>query len=255
MRNTIGLAVLATCLSARVWAADPQSLSTDVPVQVEDAFPTAFGGMTLQNTDVYTDDNKNSKGANDTQVEGVVKIGALPGLQVDIGPSYNFGDQSNADSGDGTIDALYQFNDNTTYLPAFAAHIYYEQPYGAGHQSQEWVFRGIATKYLGSSDRAPRLDINLTDYHLAQPSSTDRSDQLEAIVGLSADLDRNTAIVGDVVHGDLSAVGQVENFVDVGLRHTIAGDWAIGGGVGAGIAQQSPAFRVFFSLQKDVNLF
>jgi hypothetical protein len=255
MRNVMGPAVLAVLLSARAWAADPQSLSTDVPVQVEDAFPTKFGVMTLQNTDVYTDDNKNSKGANNTQVQGVVKIGALPGLQVDIGPSHNFGDQSNADSGDGTIDALYQFNDNTTYIPALAAHIYYEQPYGAGHQSQEWVFRGIATKYLGASDSSPRLDINLTDYHLVQPSSTDRKDQLEAIVGLSADLNDNTAIVGDVVHGDLPAVGQVETIVDVGLRHTIVGDWAISGGVGAGIAQQSPAFRVFFALQKDVDLF
>ena len=255
MRYTIGLAILASFISARACAADPQSISTDVPVQVEDAFPTKYGVMTLQNTDVYTDDNKNSKGADDTQVQGVVKIGALPGLQVDIGPSYNFGDQSNADSGAGTVDALYQFNDNTTYLPAFAAHIYYEQPYGAGHQSQEWVFRGIATKYLGPSDRAPRLDINLTDYHLEQPSSTSRKDQLEAIVGLSADLNQNTAIVGDVVHGDLSAVGQVETIVDVGLRHTISGDWAISGGVGAGVEQQSPAFRVFFALQKDINLF
>ena len=255
MRNVIGLTVLAMALSARAWAADPQSLSTDVPVQVEDAFPTHYGYMTLQNTDVYTDDNKNSKGANDTQVQGVVKIGALPGLQIDLGPSYNFGDQSNADSGDGTIDALYQFNDNTTYIPAFAAHIYYEQPYGAGHQSQEWVFRGIATKYLGSSDNSPRLDINLTDYHLAQPSSTQRKDQLEAIVGLSADLNQNTAIVGDFVHGDLPATGQVENIVDIGLRHTIVGAWAISGGVGAGIAQQSPAFRVFFALQKDIDVF
>ena len=255
MRYMIGLALVAACGSTAAWAADPQAISTDVPVQVEDAFPTKFGVMTLQNTDVYTDDNKNSKGANNTQVQGVVKIGALPGLQVDIGPSYNFGDQSNANSGDGTIDALYQFNHNTTYIPAFAAHIYYEQPYGAGHQSQEWVFRGIATKYLGASDTSPRLDINLTDYHLAQPDSTQRKDQLEAIVGLSAELNKNTAIVGDFVHGDLPAVGQVENIVDIGLRHTIAGDWAIGGGVGVGIAQQSPAFRVFFALQKDIDLF
>ena len=79
MRNVIGLAVVAVSLSAQAWAADPQSLSTGVPVQVEDAFPTNYGVMTLQNSDVYTDDNKNSKGANDTQVEGVPDIKARNG--------------------------------------------------------------------------------------------------------------------------------------------------------------------------------
>jgi hypothetical protein len=254
MRNSIVLAAIAVTIAAPAWA-DPQALSTNVPVQIEDALPTPYGVMTLQSDNRFTHDSFNSRGSNGLLTEGVVKVGALPGLQVDIGPSYNIGNQSNADSGNATIDALYNFNNNSTYIPAFALHAYYQQPYGAGHQSQTYTIRAIATKYLGPSVTSPRFDINLTDYHLEQPSSTQRSDQLEIAVGLSALVTDDTAIVGDVVHGAKPNVGQVETLIDLGLRHQISGGWSISGGVGAGIAQQSPEVRVFFALQKDINLF
>jgi hypothetical protein len=254
MREVITAAACLTLLAAPAFA-DPQSISTNVPIQVEDAYPTPYGVMTLQSDIRYTNDSYNSRGATGIATEGVIKVGPLPGLQVDLSPSYNFGNQSNADSGYGSIDALYQFNKSTTYIPAFAVHLYYEQPYGAGHLSQMYVIRAIATKNLGPSDGAPRIHINLTDYHLAQPSPTQRKDQLEAIVGVSALLTPDTAIVADVVHGAKPAAGHVETIADVGLRHQITKSWSISGGVGAGIEQQSPEFRVFFALQKDIDIF
>jgi hypothetical protein len=233
--------------------ADPQSLSTNVPVQVEDALTTPYGGLTLQNDNRFTRD-PHGRGSGNLATSPVVKIGALPGLQIDLGPSYNFGDKGTSGAGNGTIDALYQFNKDSKYVPSFAVHGYYATPYGSGHKSAEYTVRGIATKYLGN-DMAPRLHLNLTLYHLTQPGPTQRTDQLEMAVGFSTLVRKDTALVADVVHGALPDKKRNETFIDVGLRHEITDTWAIAGGVGVGVAQESPGFRMFFALQKDFKLF
>ena len=63
-----------------------------------------------------------------------------------------------------------------------------------------------------------------------------------------------TALVIDVVHGAKSTKGQNETIADAGLRWEINDDWAMSGGVGFGIGQQSPAFRVLFAVQRDFHL-
>lgn len=239
--------------AARVACADPQSLSTNVPVQIEDALVTKYGNMTLQLDTRFTRD-PHGRGTGNLAASPVIKVGALPGLQIDIGPAYNFGDKGSSNAGNGTIDALYQINQNSKWIPSFAVHGYYQTPYGAGHKSAQYTVRGIATKYLGD-ERAPRLHLNLTLVHLTQPSATQRTDQLEMAVGVSALLRPDTAIVADVVHGAKTDKKANQTFLDVGLRHEISETWAISGGVGVGIAQESPGFRVFFGLQRDFKLF
>ncbi len=233
--------------------ADPQSLSTNIPVQIEDALVTKYGNMTVQFDSRFTRD-PHGRGTSNLATSPVLKFGPLPGLQVDIGPSYNFGDKGSSNSGLGTLDALYQFNQDSRYVPSFALHAYYQTPYGAGHKSAQYTLRGIATKYLGD-EKAPRLHFNLTFIHLTQPSASQRTDQLEMAVGLSALLRSDTAIVADVVHGAKPDKRANQTFVDIGLRHEISETWSISGGIGVGVAQESPAFRVFFGLQKDFKLF
>ena len=233
--------------------ADPQALSTNVPIQVEDALVTKYGNMTVQLDTRFTRD-RIGRGSQSLAASPVLKFGLLPGLQVDIGPSYGFGDKGSSNQGNGTLDALYQINQDSKYIPSFAIHGYYQTPYGAGHKSATYTARAIATKYLGD-DKAPRLHANLTIYHLTQPSPTQRTDQLEMAFGISALLRPDTAIVADVVHGAKPDKRASQTFLDVGLRYEISDGWAVSGGVGAGIAQQSPAFRVFFALQKDFKLF
>lgn len=235
--------------------ADPQGLSTGVPVQIEDALPIRLGGVQLQGAALFTHDTRNRRGSDLWALNPSIKLGPLPGLQIDATPSYSIGDQSGAGSGNGTISALYQLTRNSTYVPALALHGYYATPYGSGHKSAQYTLRAIATKYLGTSEQSPRLHLNLSWYHLTQPSRTQRDDQLEIAVGMSALVAKSTAVVADVVHGARSSKGANQTFVDVGLRHEISDTWAISGGVGAGLGQQSPGFRVFFAVQKDLRLF
>lgn len=235
--------------------ADPQSLSPFVPVQVEDALPVRLGDIELQGDGRFTQDSHNQRGSGLWNFEPVLKLGAAPGLQLDLSAPYAVGDQSGANLGGGTIDALYQFHDNSTYIPALAVHAYYATPYGGGHHSAEYTLRGIATKFLGSTDTAPRIDLQFSWYHLTQPSSTQRSDQLEMGAAYSTLLTRDTALVVDYVHGAKPDKRADENIVDVGLRREVSDTLAVSFGVGAGIAEQSPEFRVLFAVQKDIRLF
>lgn len=234
-------------------AADPQALNTNVPVQIEDAMPVSLGMLTLQNDTRLTRD-PHGRGRTSVVTSPVLKFGVLPGLHVDLGPSYEFGDKSGAGSGSGSVAALYQFNKDGPYWPALAVHGFYDTPFGAGHKSALYTLRGMATKNLGD-ERAPRLHLNLSLYHLTQPDGTQRRDQLEIAAGVSALLRPDTAIVADVVHGAKPEKGRNQTLVDVGLRHEVGGGWAVSGGVGVGVAQSSPGFRVFFAVQKDLRLF
>ena len=256
VRQARSLALLTAAVAfAPIMAhADPQGLSVNVPVQVEDAFPVAFGYLELQGTDRFTRDPHARSGSDLLALSPTLKLGALPGLQVDLGSSYNFGNQGSANSA-AALDALYNLNNQSTYVPALAMHAYYETPYGAGHKSVRYTLRGIATKWLGPTDRSPRLHLNLTWYHLTQPSRDQRDDQLEMVLGYSQLVSRDTALVLDVVHGAKPERGANQTIVDVGLRHEISEGWAASLGAGAGIGQQSPAFRVFFALQRELRLF
>ncbi|MHB0670465.1 hypothetical protein [Roseomonas mucosa] len=246
------LGALAASTTAR---ADPQSLSTNVPVQIEDALPVRLGTLELQGDNRFTRDTHNRRGSDLLTSGLVLKLGPLPGLQVGLSPSYRFGGQSGSNAGYGAVDVLYRFTDNNTYVPALALHGYYAQPYGAGHKSVQYTLRGIATKYLGGSERSPRLHLNLSWYHLTQPSPTQRADQLELAVGYSQLVSDNTAFVVDVVRGAKPERRASQTIVDIGVRHEIGDGWAVSLGVGTGIAQQSPAFRAFFAVQRSFPVF
>src|SRR5689334_13378641 len=83
----------------RAAAADPQGLTTNFPVQIEDAFPINFGQISLQFDTRATNDPGGSQGPDLATARPVFKIGPLPGLQLDVGTSYNFGGGSGTNQG------------------------------------------------------------------------------------------------------------------------------------------------------------
>lgn len=235
--------------------ADPQSLSTNVPVQTQDALPVRTGSLELQGVGVYTRDDHNSKGRDLLNLSPTVKFGAVKGLQLDITAPYAVGDQSGADQGSGGFDFLYNFNDPTPTFPALAVQAGYQIPYGAGHHTSQYFVRGLATQWLGPNDKSPRLHLNLNWTHATTPSSTNRKDVLEISAAYSMLVSDTTALVVDVVHGAKSSKGQNQTIADAGLRWEINNEWALSGGVGVGIGQQSPAFRILFAIQRGFHLF
>jgi hypothetical protein len=242
-------------LSVAPALADPQALSTFVPVQTQDALVVRTGTLELQEIGVYTRDNHNASGRNLLNMTPTLKVGAIKGLQIDVSAPYAVGDQSSANQGGGTLDAIYNFNPPTPHFPALGIQPGYQVPDGAGDKSAQYFLRGLATQWLGDNDKAPRMDLNLNWTHIPQPSHTGRRDILEISVAYSQLISDRVAFVTDLVHGAKPAMDQNETIVDAGLRWEIDDAWTLSGGVGIGIDQQSPPVRVIFAIQRDFNIF
>jgi hypothetical protein len=254
--GSAGWLLAATGFGASGARADPQGLSTNVPVQIEDAFPaTEQGQAQIQWDGVYQRDPHDSGGTHAFTTGPTLKLGLLPHSQVDINPGYTAGDSSSANQGTTSLDALVQLRGNDRFLPALAVHMFYEIPYGAGHKSAQYTLRGVATKYLGASKSSPRLHLNLSWVHVTQPDRQTRRDQLAIAGGLSFLVGHSTAMVVDAAHGAAPTSGENRTFVDVGVIHEFGESWSIGIGGGAGLAQQSPQARVFLSTQYNFGLF
>ena len=235
--------------------ADPQALSTNVPVQTQDALAVRTGTLELQGVGVYTRDDHNSKGRDLLNLSPTLKLGAAKGLQLDISAPYSVGDQSGANQGSGGFDVFYNFNDPTPSFPALAVQAGYQLPYGAGHHTRNISCAERRRSGLALNDKSPRLHLNLSWTHATTPSSTNRKDVLEIGVAYSMLVSDTTALVIDVVHGAKSTKGQNETIADAGLRWEISDEWTLSGGVGVGIGQQSPAFRMLFAIQRGFHLF
>jgi hypothetical protein len=234
---------------------DPQALSVFVPVEVQDALVIPYGTMELQGLGVYTRDNHTAGGRNLFNMTPTLKLGAARGLQLDISAPYAVGDAAAANQGGATFDAIYNFNPPTPYFPALAIQPGYQTPDGPGHTSAQYFLRGMMTQWLGSDDRAPRLDLNVNWTHVAEPGRSARSDIMEVGIAYSRLVSERTALVIDLVHGAKPADRQVETIMDAGLRTEVIDDWYLSGGAGVGMGQQSPSFRLIFSVQRDFVLF
>jgi len=246
----------ASGLAATGARADPQGLSTNVPVQIEDAFPAVEQGQAqIQWDGVYLRDPHDSSGTHAVTTGPTLKLGLIPYTQIDINPGYTAGDSSSASQGTTSLDALVQLRGNSRFLPALAVHGFYEIPYGAGHKSAQYTVRGVATKYLGSTKSSPRLHLNLTWVHVTQPDRQTRRDQMEIAGGVSFLVGRSTGMVLDAVHGAAPTTGENRTFIDAGFIRDLTPDWSVGIGAGAGVAQQSPQARVFFSAQYSFGIF
>lgn len=245
----VGLALAASGGAA---LADPQGVT---PVQLEEAVAVRPGTIELQAGSRYTLDRYNSAGDHLATFYPRVKVGVVGGLELDLAAPYRIGNQSGGNAGNGSVAVLYDFDNQTKYIPRLAARVSYLPSFGSGGDTQQYVVQGAATKWLGATERAPRLYLNLVWNHLAQRSSTQRTDWMEVAAAYSQLVGQHTAAVIGIVHGAKPSVGQNQTIVDVGLRREFGSSWLVSAGVGAGIGQQSPAFCPLLVLQKSFRVF
>ncbi len=245
-------ALLAASLPRPAWA-DPQALSANIPVRIKDALVSGdLGDIGLYATERDTED-KNGK----YSLHGgpKVKISLAPGLAVNLLPVNEIGDTR---SGHGSLAAgavEYQISDQTARMPAIMVEGVYDLPYGPEHGPAEYHLLAVATKFLGTSEQAPRLDLEVTWGHIGSPEPQERRDRFSLGLAYSRLLGFTDAIVVDAVHQQQRTAGKQANFIDLGLNHEIGAKLLVGIGAGAGIAEQSPAFRVFLGVKWSFRAF
>jgi outer membrane putative beta-barrel porin/alpha-amylase len=248
---TIALfAVLATAGGA--YAIDHGNLDEGRPLRLEDAYPIAHGEFAIETGGGFT---LQRRGADRGLFPIELLYGALPNLQVGIGTALSTDPREIDDrpkSGDLRLSALYNFNQETLTLPAFAVKLSLDAPTGVDAHGFGVEPKGIVTKSI------ERLSLHLNaGYEFITSSHEDERDgRYKLAIGASypvgAPRFTRATLLGDVFaeqssrHGEPTTVG-----IELGLRYQLTP--RIVWDVGVGTEFAGPANRSKFSFNTGLS--
>ena len=180
--------------------------------------------------------------------------------QASLSAPYRLGNASETKQGDLIAQALYNFNNETGSLPAFALSLGVDQPYGYQSGGTESQVKAIASKSIGSfgSSYVPRpLHVNAIWFHDYDPLSRvdirERRDRYLAGIGYGQPVTDEAVPVADVYREQLNERTQAQNIVQVGVRCQLDPQTVPSGSVGTGFADRSPAFVALAGFQHTLS--
>ncbi len=205
-----------------VYAIDHTNLDEGHPLRLEDAYAIADGEIALEAGGGFT---LQRRGSNRGIFPAEVLYGAFPNLQVAVGTTLSNdprGIEDRPKSGDLQVSALYNFNQETIALPAFALKGALDTPTGVDAQGYGIELKGIITKSIGRL----RLHLNAGyEFFTATPRG-DQNGRYKFALGASwpigAPQFTRVTLVGDVFAEQSTRRGEAI-FVgtEIGLRYQL----------------------------------
>jgi hypothetical protein len=251
-RVTILVVAALVLMATEAVAIDHTNLDEGRPLRLEDAYPIAHGeiaveagaGLTLQ------------RRGPDRGLFGVELLyGILPNLQIGIGSLLSTDPRAIDEpprSGDLHLSALYNLNQETISLPAFAVKLALDTPTGVGGRGFGVELKGMVTK---SIDRLA-VHLNAGYEFLTASRDGERDGRYEFALGASYPIGApqftRASLIGDVfaeqsVHrGEATTVG-----TEIGIRYQLTPRlvWDVGMGTEFG----GPAGRSNFFMTTGVS--
>jgi hypothetical protein len=229
-----------------VWAVDHNNLDEGRPLRLEDAYPIAYGELSAEAGARFSL-NRQSPDRVAFPVE--LLYGAYWNLQLGLGSTLATEPRTIDEaekSGDLRTVALYNLNQETLRLPAFAAKLSLDFPTGLHSRGVDTELKGIMTRSLGQI----RAHLNTGYEFIGHAADGERNGRYELVLGVQYPVRYprflNTTVLADVftqqsVHtGESNPTG-----VEIGLRQQVAPLTVLDVGVGtefAGPAERTPFF-------------
>jgi Putative MetA-pathway of phenol degradation len=249
--STIALLVLLST-SAGADALDHKNLDEGRPLRLEDAYPIAHGEFAIEAGGGFT---LQRRGTDRGFFPIELLYGPLPNLQVGIGTVLSTDPHEIDDapkSGDLRFSALYNFNQETLTLPAFAAKLGVNAPTGVDGHGFGVEAKGIVTK---SIDRLS-LHLNAGYEFLTSSREDERDGRYHLAIGASYPLGAprftRATLVGDVFAEQSSRRGEPTTVgAELGVRYQLTP--RIVWDVGVGTEFAGPADRSRFSFTTGLS--
>ncbi len=238
------LAAPSICRSAHAQT-DHTNLEEGLPVRLEDAYPSAFRNREMQFRFSW---EHTDEGADRVSLEPRLEFGIAPNWQLTIGSPFFAGDADRRGSGDVQIGALYNFNQESLSLPAFAIAGHVDAPSGEDSEGLDTTIKFIMTRTL-DDEHFGRFHLNLEWGHNFEALADERDDTFAIIPGYSFRLNTDTIIVADFIREWEMESGHEANIIELGARYQLEPRAVLSMGLGAGIGDESPEFRVNVGLQ------
>src|SRR6267378_4378584 len=234
MIKSLLMSVLVVAMATgEVYAIDHTNLDEGRPLRLEDAYALADGEIALEAGGGFT---LQRRGSNRGVFPAEVLYGAYPNLQLGLGTTVSTSPREIGDgpkSGDLQVSALYNFNQETISLPAFALKVGVDTPTGIGARGYGVELKWIITKSV------ERLSLHLNAGYEFLVATGARDP-------IGAPQFTRATLVGDVFaeqstrRGEPTAVG-----IEVGVRYQLTPRvvWDVGIGTEfAGPAHRSDLF-------------
>jgi len=233
-RDIVVIAVWIIAATAGVAdAIDHKNLDEGRPTRLEDAYPIGHGEISIETGAGFA---LLKSGPNHGVFPIEILYGALPNLQLGIGSTL-FTDPHDIEdrpkSGDLRASTLYNFNQETLTLPAFAAKLSVTAPTGVDAHGWGIELRGIVTKSID------RLSFHLNGGYefLTDSRRTERDGRYELALGASYPIGapkftRATLVVDVFADQPVTRGGSTVVGTEVGLRYQLTPSivWDVGVG-------------------------
>lgn len=235
-------------LMPQAHAADHTNLEEGLPTEIEDAYPTAYGNRELQLQGRY---ERTEDGKNRFVLDPRLEYGFARNWQAKIAVPFRLGNADQTGSGDVGVELFYNFNTESLKVPAIAVSARADLPTGKDSRGVDTTYKFIATKTLGAGAKLQRLHLNLIYRNNAKAQASERSNRYGAVLGYSQRLNADTVGVLDFVREQEREKGKTSNVLELGLRRQMTPLRVLALGIGAGIGDDSPRFRLTAALQQS----
>lgn len=248
-RKTVLMAGILVSLNSFAQSqTDHINLEEGLPTQLEDAYPTAKRNREFQLVTRYerTDDGKDR-----VTLSPRVEFSFWRNSQMKVTAPFYTGSADKTNSGDVEVELFYNFNTEGLRLPAFAVSGKVTAPSGRKSAGLDTAVKFIMTKSV--SNRLDRIHLNLQFQHNAGRRFDERSTLYQAIIGYSGRIGPDTIFVADFVREQERKRGENSNIIELGIRRQLNPLTVISIGVGAGIGEESPKFRISIGIQRSLT--
>lgn len=251
LKTTIA-AMALLCVTGIAGAHDHINLERGIPVQLEDAYPTAYMNRELQGIARYeqTRDDKHRY-----ELIPVFEYGIIRNGEFEIQAPFRLGTASTQGSGDINVSALYNFFYEGLLLPAVAVSGGLNVPTGKGSRGVDPSASLLLTKTLSRGTFFHRVHFNARWHHNNNSTAEQRINRYEFALGYQVRLDPNNQILLSGLRRQELEKGKEVNLVELGLRHQWNPLWVLAAGVGVGIKQESPEIIGTLAFQRALNFF
>lgn len=241
-----GILMVGFIVSSVTIAADHRNLDEGLPVETTDAYPIPYLSREIQAVFNY---DRGHEGIDSFTTVPRLEFGFPRNGQISIEVPVLFGEIEPDDIRETRLEWLYNFNQETLFLPAFAITGAIDLPTGDTSHGVDPVVKFIISKTLSRSSLFHRLHVNLAYQFNDDEQSQERSGWYKTSIGYSARLNNETLFIADYVREERREEDVEFNLIEFGVRYQLTPLTVISGGLGFGVGDESPDVRAVLGFQ------
>jgi fatty acid desaturase len=248
-QSLVGLISVAILNQSSAHGLDHKNLDEGRPLRIEDAYAIAHGEIALEGGLGY--DIKN-QGSNRALFPLQIVYGAFPNTQFELGTVFLTNPRAVSGptkSGDLELSGLYNFNQETSSIPAFGIKTTAILPTGQNSSGVDVEIKGLIVKSVALFN----LFLNVSHTFVTETGSQRGDDLHKILLGTSYPIGANDTLVADIYTDMSDEKGRMHSFgTELGLRHQLTPQIILDSG--AGTEFSGPSDRSSFLLRIGASL-